>query len=127
MHRALLGKLKTHYNFVDMSTHKKDSPFLAPIHYEVYGNTCLWLLKPADLNRGRGIHLFRTIEELGDLLKTELTKHEKGSFLVQKYIERPMLIKTRKFDIRVYSLITHHKEVFFFRKDIFAHQVRPST
>ena len=35
---------------------------------------------------------------------------------MQKYIERPMLIKTRKFDIRVYSMITHHKEVFFFRE-----------
>jgi tubulin monoglycylase TTLL3/8 len=92
-----------------MSAPKKENSFIAPIHNPIYGNTSLWLLKPADLNRGRGIHLFRTIEELGNLLRNDLNKHEKGSFLIQKYIEKPMLINNRKFDIRVYSLITQSK------------------
>ena len=69
LHRCLLGKIKSFYLFQDMSNLKKESPFLAPIQSQVYGNTSLWLLKPADLNRGRGIRLFRTIDELGDLLK----------------------------------------------------------
>lgn len=98
-----------------MSPPKKESSFISPTHFDVYGNTQLWLLKPADLNRGRGIHLFRSIEELGDLLKGELVKNDKGSFILQKYIEKPMLINKRKFDIRMYSLITQKKELYFFQ------------
>lgn len=69
-----------------MSNLKKESNFLLPIHYDIYGSSSLWLMKPADMNRGRGIHLFRTVEELGELLKNELSRHEKGSYIIQKYI-----------------------------------------
>ena len=61
------------------------------------------------MNRGRGIHLFRKIEDLGDLLQSELGKNLKASFIIQKYIEKPMLINCRKFDIRVYAMITQNK------------------
>ena len=97
-----------------MSAPRKDSPWTTPESDEVYGESSLWLLKPSDLNRGRGIKLFRTVEELAELLKSELSKHDKGSFVVQKYIERPMLIENRKFDIRVWALVTHTRELYFF-------------
>jgi hypothetical protein len=37
------------------------------------------------------------------------------SFVVQKYIECPMLVRERKYDIRVWALLTHNYEVYFFR------------
>jgi Tubulin-tyrosine ligase family len=36
-------------------------------------------------------------------------------FIVQKYIEKPMLFHQFKFDIRVYACLTHERELFVFR------------
>ena len=47
-----------------MSTPKRESPFVNPCPDEAFEGS-LWLLKPSDLNRGRGIKLFETVDELG--------------------------------------------------------------
>lgn len=39
-----------------------------------------------------------------------------SSFVVQKYLERPMLINGRKFDIRVWVLISQEAKLYFFRE-----------
>ncbi|CAG9331608.1 unnamed protein product [Blepharisma stoltei] len=87
-----------------------------------------WLLKPSGFNRGRGIHIFNEISTLRSLLAdtqfssqnpsktTGLIKKSPFStkFVLQKYIENPLLIDGRKFDIRVWVLITHEYDCFFF-------------
>ena len=72
-------------------------------------NQYLWLLKPADWNRGEGVHVFGTLEELEALIKQYY--HGKGSyeckeFVIQKYIEKPLLVEGRKFDIRCWALVS---------------------
>lgn len=37
------------------------------------------------------------------------------SCVVQKYIERPLLFKNRKFDIRVWAIATDRNELYFYR------------
>jgi len=39
-----------------------------------------------------------------------------NSFIIQKYIERPLLIKNRKFDIRVWVFINYDLNCYFFKE-----------
>ena len=38
------------------------------------------------------------------------------SFIIQKYIEAPLLFKNRKFDIRIWALISHDMKFYLFKE-----------
>jgi len=61
-----------------------------------------YILKPSGGSQGTGIQLFQTKSELQNILLTENSKE----FIIQKYITNPLLIKKKKFDFRVYVLLT---------------------
>ena len=68
----------------------------------------LWLLKPANLNQGRGIELLRTLQ---DIRRSLAGKRPNSRWVLQKYIERPLLYRDRKFDIRVWVVVTDRVDV----------------
>ena len=39
-----------------------------------------------------------------------------NSFVVQKYLEKPLLINRRKFDIRLWVLVNHENKVYLFKE-----------
>ncbi|CAD8060286.1 unnamed protein product [Paramecium sonneborni] len=82
-------------------------------------NQYLWLLKPSDWNRGEGVHVFNTLEEVEGLIKSYYNgkgNYECKEFVIQKYIERPLLLGGRKFDIRCWVLINHDMQFFLFKE-----------
>lgn len=100
------------------------------------GHRNLWIVKPGGLSRGRQIKIF---DNYADICKyalngmqifenqappgNEKNLHEriswtKKTWVVQKYIENPLLIFCRKFDIRVWVVVASWNplKVYWYRK-----------
>eukprot|EP01114_Cavostelium_apophysatum_P024743 TRINITY_DN979_c0_g1_i1.p1 TRINITY_DN979_c0_g1~~TRINITY_DN979_c0_g1_i1.p1 ORF type:complete len:328 (-),score=57.67 TRINITY_DN979_c0_g1_i1:71-1054(-) len=80
------------------------------------GLTNTWILKPEWESGGWGIELMSTMEEFYDYKKRSKGK----GFVVQKYIEDPLLIHGKKFDIRQHAIIARKKPLVLFNRDVAA-------
>ena len=56
----------------------------------------IWIVKPANLSRGRGIYL---IEDVAEINVEDIA-------VISKYIANPLLINGHKFDLRIYVAVT---------------------
>lgn len=67
-------------------------------------------MKPAARSRGKGIFLFRKLKDLAEWKNRETKSQQPGAptetFVVQRYIDNPYLVAGRKFDLRIYVLVT---------------------
>ena len=79
----------------------------------------LWIVKPAGKSRGRGIQVFQKLESLLQHIKPSVDGSNSSQFIVQKYIENPLLMKGKKWDIRQWILVTgKNKETLFLLKSM---------
>jgi hypothetical protein len=60
-----------------------------------------WILKPNGKNRGNGIEILSSSE-----LKAKLKTSKIGKSVMQPYFSKPMLLDGRKFDMRMYLLVS---------------------
>ena len=56
----------------------------------------LWIVKPTALFSGRGVHIFHSLNE----------ENKNKKFVISKYLNNPHLIKDKKYDLRLYVLVT---------------------
>ncbi|XP_076022340.1 protein polyglycylase TTLL10 [Genypterus blacodes] len=77
---------------------------------------CMWICKPSGLNQGRGIFLLKSQGDMDAFrLKLQETEASRASrvthcrqpqaHIIQQYIQKPLLLKGKKFDVRSYLLI----------------------
>uniref|UniRef100_A0A8B9S3B3 Tubulin--tyrosine ligase-like protein 9 n=1 Tax=Apteryx owenii TaxID=8824 RepID=A0A8B9S3B3_APTOW len=86
-----------------------------------------WIMKPVGRSQGKGIFLFRKLKDIIDWKKVRTTlslllgecptvsysddqkdETQVEIYVAQRYIENPYLIGGRKFDLRVYVLVTSY-------------------
>ena len=68
--------------------------------YSLNGFRNIWIIKPCSLSRGRGIKCLSSLSSIKELKKTN------NDIIIQKYIENPLIILNRKFDIRQWVLVS---------------------
>ena len=73
-------------------------------HYKGYN---IWLIKRANFNRGRQIHIMSNVGKLINEIKKIKNETNLHYLLLQKYIEDPLLYNLKKFDIRIWVLFTY--------------------
>ena len=67
----------------------------------------LWIMKPVSRCQGRGIFVIDRVARVASWKKAndEREPEKKEIYVVSKYIENPMLIGGKKFDLRIYALV----------------------
>ncbi|XP_076303239.1 tubulin glycylase 3A isoform X2 [Lasioglossum baleicum] len=93
--------------------------------YELNGTRNMWILKPSELCCGTGISISHNVKDIFRKVKGR----PKDYFIVQKYIERPLLIHDTKFDIRQWYLVTSTfpLTIWLFKEGLLRFSSKPYT
>jgi tubulin polyglutamylase TTLL9 len=71
----------------------------------------IWIMKPIGKAQGKGIFLFNKLSQINEWKKDHRWKADEAqaeTYVVQRYIENPMLVGGKKFDLRIYVLVTSY-------------------
>ena len=75
--------------------------------FEQQKDANIWIIKPGEnSNRGTGIQVANSFNEIRNLIQQLSSKNGNRTSIVQKYLDKPLLIHNRKFDIRGYAMLT---------------------
>jgi tubulin monoglycylase TTLL3/8 len=96
-----------HTDMVRMTLEKHHASASVQITINGSHSNNLWILKPAGKSRGRGISVEQTLSGITRHIITESdSRNRLNQWVIQKYIENPLTIAKRKFDIRQWVMVT---------------------
>jgi len=117
------GKTTDHLDFIPLT-------FILPGDMSMFleefkKSNSLWILKPSNKSQGHGIVLVNKINKVKKLNFSSKSVNADNnmpittpneSYVISKYLENPLLISGKKFDMRIYVLVTsfHPLKVWFF-------------
>mmetsp|Transcript_28213 Transcript_28213/g.71956 ORF Transcript_28213/g.71956 Transcript_28213/m.71956 type:complete len:364 (+) Transcript_28213:200-1291(+) len=93
------------------------STFVLPAEYGLFHEEykkqpgSVWIMKPIGKAQGKGIFLFNKLSQISEWRKDHKWKADSPqaeTYIVQRYIENPYLIGGKKFDLRIYVMVTSY-------------------
>ncbi|XP_071485275.1 polyglutamylase complex subunit TTLL1-like [Diadema setosum] len=94
--------------------------FLLPADYNLFveefrkNPSSTWIMKPTGKARGIGIFLINRLSQIKKWSRDSKTSSfqapsAKDAYVISKYIDNPLLIGGKKFDLRIYVLVTSYR------------------
>ena len=69
----------------------------------------IWIVKPTNRSQGKGIFLVNKLLHMNKWLREKNAEEDNNPFIVSKYVDKPLLIGGRKFDLRLYCLVLSYR------------------
>lgn len=119
------GQVITRYSYLDLIPLTYVLPSDYNIFVEEYRKLpqTTWIIKPCGRSQGAGIFLINKLSKLKKWSresKKYLQHHltSKDTFVISRYIDNPLLIGGKKFDLRIYVLVTSFRplKAYMFRR-----------
>lgn len=83
----------------------------------------MWIMKPANAAQGRGIFIINKLTQIKRWSNGRWASlPPKESYVISRYIEDPLLIGGKKFDLRLYVLVTSYRPLRVCVESIYLYQ-----
>jgi len=83
----------------------------------------VWIMKPTNRAQGKGIFLINKLSQIkkwsaGSKVPGYTQQAQKDTYIVSKYLDDPLLVGGKKFDLRLYVLVTSYRplRVYIYRE-----------
>ncbi|GMH86903.1 hypothetical protein TrVE_jg2056 [Triparma verrucosa] len=99
--------------------------YLLPSDYSLFVEefrrypNAMWIMKPSNAAQGKGIFIINKLQQIKKW-STGRFARDQQTYVVSRYIENPLLIGGKKFDLRIYVLITSFRPLRMYLGDGFA-------
>jgi tubulin polyglutamylase TTLL1 len=91
--------------------------YLLPADYNLFveefrrNPNCMWIMKPTSRSQGKGIFIVNKLAQIRQwsTASRSMPNPMKEAYVISRYIENPLLVGGKKFDLRIYVLVTSYR------------------